>query len=182
METTGRLKDISELLNGRFLITFEVNAIYDPEELRGCDVDIKATKHRDKRSLTANAYFHVLVDKISKKIGISATEAKNSLISDYGQLQYQESGAIDWAAKPEGFNYLKCTETHYRPSGEHVCSLDGSRQFEIYWVMRGSHTYNTEEMSKLIDGTVSEAKELGIETLTPAEQERMLNAWSISQR
>ena len=31
--------------------------------------------------------------------------------------------------------------------------------------MRGSHTYDSKEMSRLIDGTVSEAKELGIETM-----------------
>lgn len=35
-------------------------------------------------------------------------------------------------------------------------------------------------MSQLIDGTVEEAKALGIETLTPAELERMKNAWTVS--
>lgn len=43
--------------------------------------------------------------------------------------------------------------------------------------MRGSHTYDTKEMSRLIDGTVEEAKELGIETLTPDQVERMKQAW-----
>jgi hypothetical protein len=32
-------------------------------------------------------------------------------------------------------------------------------------------------MSHLIDGVISEAKELGIDTLTPDEKERMLAAW-----
>ena len=36
---------------------------------------------------------------------------------------------------------------------------------------------NTQEMSRLIDGTVSQAKELGIETATPEELERMKNEW-----
>jgi hypothetical protein len=44
-------------------------------------------------------------------------------------------------------------------------------------VMRGSHTYDTREMSRLIDGTVEEAKELGIETLTPEQLERMKASW-----
>lgn len=39
-------------------------------------------------------------------------------------------------------------------------------------VMRGSHTYDTDEMAKLIDGTVYEAKELGIETMTPEPNQR----------
>jgi hypothetical protein len=46
--------------------------------------------------------------------------------------------------------------------------------------MRGSHTYDSREMSRLIDGTVSEAKELGIETLSPAELERMKQQWRVS--
>jgi hypothetical protein len=37
-------------------------------------------------------------------------------------------------------------------------------------------------MSRLIDGTVFEAKELGIETLTPNELERMKNEWSQYER
>jgi 16S rRNA U1498 N3-methylase RsmE len=44
-------------------------------------------------------------------------------------------------------------------------------------VMRGSHTYNTAEMSRLIDATVEEAKELGVETLTPDQLERMKASW-----
>ena len=47
-------------------------------------------------------------------------------------------------------------------------------QLQCYF---GSSTYNTKEMSVLIDGVVSEAKEMGIETLSPAELERMKAAW-----
>lgn len=32
-------------------------------------------------------------------------------------------------------------------------------------------------MAALIDGTIQEAKDLGIETLPPAELERMMKAW-----
>jgi hypothetical protein len=46
-----------------------------------------------------------------------------------------------------------------------------------YKVMRGSHTYNTKEMSVLIDGVVQEAKNLGTETLPEKELERIKNLW-----
>jgi len=36
----------------------------------------------------------------------------------------------------------------------------------------------TKEMSELIDGTVSEARELGIDTRTPDEIERMKQLWN----
>jgi hypothetical protein len=43
--------------------------------------------------------------------------------------------------------------------------------------MRGSHTYNSVEMARLIDGVISEAKELGIETITVSEKDKMLEQW-----
>ena len=49
-------------------------------------------------------------------------------------------------------------------------------------MLRGSSTYNTEEMSKLIDGLVSECKEQGIETLPPEELERMMQAYEQNRR
>lgn len=45
--------------------------------------------------------------------------------------------------------------------------------------MRGSHTYDTKEMSELIKGTVAEAKELGIETATPQEIKEMEERWRV---
>ena len=45
-----------------------------------------------------------------------------------------------------------------------------------FWV--GSSEYNTQEMSVLIDGIVQEAKQLGIETLTPMELARLKDEWA----
>lgn len=44
-------------------------------------------------------------------------------------------------------------------------------------MLRGSHDYDTKEMSTLIDGVVSEAKELGIETMTPDRIKEMMAAY-----
>ncbi len=52
-------------------------------------------------------------------------------------------------------------------------------EITFYRVYRGSHTYNTEEMSILIDGTVQEAKDLGIETMTPDQIEEMKQKWKV---
>mgnify|MGYP003209610849 CR=1 FL=1 len=45
---------------------------------------------------------------------------------------------------------------------------------------RGSHEYDTAEMAKLIDGTVSDAKELGIETMTPTQLKEIKERWKIN--
>ena len=41
-------------------------------------------------------------------------------------------------------------------------------------MLKGTHEYDSKEMSVLINGVVDEARDLDIETLTPAELDRML--------
>lgn len=49
-------------------------------------------------------------------------------------------------------------------------------------MLRGSSTYDTAEMSALIDGLVSECKEQGIETIPPQELERMMEMYEKNWR
>lgn len=135
--------------------------------------DIK--EHREKRSLSANAYFHVLVNKIADAVGASNVEVKNDLIRDYGQYHYLEDGKIDWSIKPESFNYRKSETEHLHPTNRYV--IDKGKKLNVYIVMRGSHTYDSKEMSTLISGAVEEARNLGIETLPPQELARMVSLW-----
>lgn len=136
------------------------------------DLDVTLKLYREKRSLNANAYFHVLVEKIAGALKVTHTEIHNQLIADYGFMDSDFPSviiddAVDW----------KRIETlHLKPT-THTRVMDNGRLYRVYLVMRGSHTYNTEEMSKLIDGTVQEAKELGIETLTENELRRMVELW-----
>ena len=131
---------------------------------------------KKRRSLNANSYFHALVGKIAEASQTSTVEVKNALIRDYGQYHYLENGTLDWSIKPEGFNYLRSETEHYQPTDRYM--LDKGKKLIVYIVMRGSHTYNTAEMARLIDGTVSEAKELGIETLPPDELMRLKERWN----
>lgn len=177
METIGKLTGASRTLDKkRFILTFEVdgvsgqliNSIEAEEKLR-----IKVVKYREKRSLDANAYFHVLVGKIADALTISKAKAKNVLICKYGQPQLLPDGNIMVykTNAPEEFMWeqetLHCIPVKY----------EGNTAF--YKVYRGSHTYDTKEMSTLIDGTVADAKELGIETATPDELERMKQEWGV---
>jgi hypothetical protein len=140
---------------------------------RDLDIDIKI--HREKRSLNANAYFHVLVDKIAEASGVSHNEIHNQLIADYGQMDEDVKSII----LADEIPWQRLTNLHLRPTN-HVDTLDNGKLYRVYIVMRGSHTYDTKEMARLIDGTVSEAKEMGIETLPPKELERMKQLWKAS--
>ena len=135
------------------------------------DIDI----HREKRSLDSNSYFHVLCDKLRQKLGISMARCKNHLIADYGQIQYLDDGSpmIYKTNAPEEYMYE--LETIHTKCVKAVKENDIEVFF--YRIYRGSHTYNSAEMSKLIKGTVDECKQLDIETLTPDEIARMNALW-----
>lgn len=132
-------------------------------------------EHKEKRSLNANAFFHVLCDKIRQAQRLSMARVKNQLIADYGQVQYLADGEplIYKTNAPEEymqeleFIHTKCVKV----------STENDKLVYFYRVYRGSHTYNTEEMAKLIEGTVQEARQLDIETATPDEIKRMIDAY-----
>ena len=130
--------------------------------------------YREKRSLNANAYFHVLCDKLRSVLGVSMAYCKNHLIADYGQIMYVDDVEMIYKTNaPEEFMmeqetlHTKCVKV----------TEENGRKVYFYRVYRGSHEYNTAEMAKLIDGTIQECKAQDIETLTPVELERMMQAW-----
>ena len=65
---------------------------------------------------------------------------------------------------------------HLKPTSQ-VKPGKGGKMYRTYMMWRGSSDYDTKEMSRLIDGPVSECKEPGTETLPPAEIERMMEAY-----
>ena len=179
MDTAGRLINITrDIMSGRLNVTFQIEnePIEELNELSKMDkLNITAKKHRKKRSLDANAYFHVLVGKIADRLGISKTRCKNILIGRYGQQEFLEEGQpVVLKTNISVEKMLEQEFLHCAPCG---CKQENGTEVVFYKVFRGSHTYDTKEMSILIDGTVQEAKDLGIETIPPAELERMVNRW-----
>ena len=92
---TGRLVDMAFTLNGKQRVTLEINGdfreIWDRlHQEPVLDVEIK--KHREKRSLSANAYFHVLCNKISAETGESEDAVKRRLVVSYGALVRAKDG------------------------------------------------------------------------------------------
>ena len=71
------------------------------------------------------------------------------------------------------FLCLEAETYHIKPTSQVQKGADGTL-FRTYKMLRGSSTYDTKEMSYLIDGLVGECRELGIETLPPRELERMM--------
>lgn len=124
--------------------------------------------YKEKRSLNANAYFHVLVGKIAKAIGESESDVKRQLVCDYGAQAAVI--VLPKAVTPEsaGVAYARWINDIVSPKGVE-CSQ--------YGAYKPTHTLDTAEMARLINGTIAEAKQLGIETKTPAEIEKIITLW-----
>ena len=147
------------------------------ENLRGKQISVTIKAYKKKRSLDANSYFHVLVGKIADATGNSKPAIKNQLLSRYGQYDMDEDGIIHFIIRDDK-DVSDREDIHLQPTSA-TRVLDDGKLYRVYRVIRGSHTYDSYEMAKLIDGTVSEAKELGIETMTPSQIREMKERWGV---
>lgn len=143
------------------------------EKLRGFDISAELSKWTKKRSLDANAYFHVLCEKIARAVSAGNDETKRNLVLEYGTQKYSDDGPPSWFVIPKGENPF--TKSKY-PKWFSSLMVHG-KEADAYIEYKETHTLNTTEMAALIEGTISECKELGIETLTPIELERMMTQW-----
>lgn len=141
-----------------------LNWLFDQPNDKNWDI----REHRDKRSLSQNAYFHVLVGKIAKVLKVSNTAVKNKLIADYGFYDADVGHVI----VKDTLDYLEFEQLHLKPSTKTQTMANGEL-YRVFFVMRGTHTYNTAEMTRVLDAAVAEAKALDIETLPPEELQRM---------
>ena len=122
-------------------------------------------EHKEKRSLTANAYAWTLIGKIADVLRTSKEETYLTMLKRYGQ-----SEMVSVLSSIDVTGYFK----YYEPIA--TTTLQG-KEFTHYKIFKGSSEYDTREMAVLIDGIISEAKELDIETLPPAEIERLKEMW-----
>lgn len=142
------------------------------DELQGKDISLEIKRHREKRSLDANAYCWVMIGRLAAKIGNSPENIYRETIKDIGENYYivpVKDEAVDrflevWKSKGVGW----LTDTL-------ESKLEGYTNIMCYY---GSSQYDKAQMSRLIDLIVSECKEQGIETKTPDEIELMKARWA----
>ena len=175
MEFIGQLSGISkDIVTGGYNIMFSTSELpAGVNDISGAKLTVTAKKYRKKRSLDANAYSWVLLDKMAKALGSTSEEVYEEMLRRYGYPLYDEDEKPVIISLKAGTD-ISALDIHLKLIGEgHV----QDKLFKHYKVIRGQSTYDTKEMSTFIDGIVSEAKELGIETLTPTELERIKAAW-----
>lgn len=122
---------------------------------------------RKKRSLDANAYLWVLLDKIADAVGSTKDDIYLQVLELYGVFTHI-------IVKEEAVEQFKKEFRTCRELGKVAVNGKTGVQLQCYL---GSSTYDTKQMSRLIEGVVSDCKELGIETLTPKELALMCEEW-----
>lgn len=165
----GRLTDLSVSMQGRQRVTIEIDGDFraDFEQLREKDVEVSIKKYRARRSLDANGYAWVLIDKIAVKMGLTKTEVYRDHIRHIGgvsEIVCVRDNAVPRLREGWQKNGLGW-QTETLPS-----KIEGCTNVVLFY---GSSTYDTRQMSALIDSLVQTAKSLGIETMSPEELESL---------
>lgn len=128
------------------------------------DKEFQISPYHPKRSLAANAYAWVLITQIAE--AMTPPQSKDAvyleMLKRYGQAEF--------VSVLSGIN-IQGFFKYYEEYGKgHV----EGREFTHYKIYKGSSEFDAREMNILLEGIIQEAKDLGIETITPEEKERMI--------
>jgi len=175
MEITGYIKDISRSINGETIVSISVDDA-NMSELRELSkiskLAVLLKKYRKKRSLDANAYHWVLCNKLADALESDSDSIHYDLMVRYGEIIRNDDGTRAVISVLPEVDMRKCN-VYARRIG---VGTVGEKEFVHYALIKPSRLYDSKEMATLISGTILEAKEAGIETLSPAEISAMMEA------
>ena len=154
VRSTADLAELSEAANGL---------------KKGKEWAVEFKQVRRKRSLSANAYAWVLMDKLAQKLGTTKTAVYREHVRVYGSFQIirlkrEALVRFEELWKGNGLGWIV----------EHIGSVGETVEVMAY---PGTSTYNTAEMARFIDGLVTECREQGIETMEPGRLKSLVEEW-----
>lgn len=140
---------------------------FDPQ--KKYTVTIK--EFRKKRSLDANAYAWVLMNKLADKLNMGVRDLYRHYIPDIpenSQVVCVPTEAVEklqsgWEHNGIGW----CSDTL-------KSKLPGCTNVVLYY---GSSTFDQKQMGVLLDLIIADCKQVGLEYLTPEELERLKGEW-----
>lgn len=130
--------------------------------------DVKISVYSDKRTKTMNSYYWVLLSQLANVLRTSKDELHEQLLKRYSQRDF-----ISLLANINPSDYFPYYE--YQSTFKH-----NNNTFKSYLVFKRSSDMNKQEFSILLDGLISECKEVGISTMSPKEISELNYLESIS--
>lgn len=134
---------------------------------KGKDLAVDIKQYRRKRSLDANAYLWVVLSLMADALRTSKDELYLQVLERYGVFTHI-------VVKPNVVDKVKREWRTVRELGEVTINGKTGVQLQCYF---GSSTYDSKEFSMLLNGVLSEAADMGIETITEAEKQSLLDKW-----
>lgn len=182
-ELTGKISGVSfSYISGKPLVTFEINenkSATDMVDALGSieKLSIRIDKYRTKRSLDANAYLWKLCTMIADKLsddGVPHTKEQvyrdaikaRGIYREQGELPIEFSKTSRTAWEMLGTGWIT-EQVDFEPDGDRVI-------VRFYY---GSSTYNTKQMSRIIEWLVDECRQLSIDTKSQVEIDSLLSSW-----
>lgn len=170
MRTTGKIRGIRKGASGGWVVELDVHhAEEDPlNRLSQEDVlEISLERPRRRRSLNANALLWKCIGDIAMDRRADKWDIYLMMLKRYGQYTYI-------LCKPKALEMLKRQWRECEEIGEINVNGETAIQCLCYY---GSSTYDSKEFSVLLDGVISEMKELGLPTPMPQEVRTCLDEW-----
>ncbi len=173
MQLKGNINAIStDYISGNTLVTLSVEgkeAANSLSKLKDSLLSIEIKKWRNKRSLNANAYLWVLLQKIAEAINSDRWSVYIDMLQKYSRAY------TFLIVKEDALPKLQQEWRTIIDLGEVEFNGNTGHQVQVFY---GSSTFNTKEMSVLLNGVVNECKDLDIDTISPKELEMMVSLWN----
>lgn len=183
MEFNGRIVSAVENANGEWVVSIATRSVFGIEKLLNADLDVTIKKHRNKRSLKANAYYQELLTQLADTLTLSGIPTKKDelhaqMVCSYGQPLIGVDGNGVWMEIQCDRPYITVLDNYAIRRGARTVEKDGELvMMHRYQLFRGSSTYNSREFATLLEGLIAECKEQDIDTRTPAQVEEMIAAY-----
>jgi len=182
MQTTGIIEDISidyKTRKSKISLLLDTKEIDIVEQLKNENkLNIELKKYREKRSLNANNYFWKLLQELCELAEIDPIEEYKRRVKELGifrrfKIEKDNINTFEkmWTAQGVAW-FCEIADTEYI----------GNIEFKIINAYYGSSSFNTKQMSRLINDLVQDCKAYGIETKTKQEIDSLLRSWSNEQK
>lgn len=172
----GKLKDLFRGRDGEWVLSFSTLA--DPREmfdrLKDDNIDVEIKKHRPKRSLNANNFAWALIDKIAAETHRKKTDIYLEEIRDIGGIS-THVGVKEEFVDSYIDSFLRW---HVGREAHVVPSKSEKPGWKVVYVRLGSSDFDTSQMHTLISNLIQDAEALGIPTISPEEEQKMIGNWA----
>lgn len=157
-----------DVTTGKWLLTFETVELPDIfDKTRDKDLNLEIKQHRNHRSKDANALLWECIGRLAMALRADKWDIYLLMLKRYGQYTYivVPPNAVEMVAR----QWRECEVI----GDININGRDGVQMLCYY----GSSTYDTKQFSILLDGVISEMKEIGLTAPTSEDMRRSIEEW-----